>query len=889
MTRSARSCWLAAPVVALAAAGCAGDGSDIGPRLPRLPDASCKAVVLDDAGRGVVGATVAIEGSSLQAVTGRNGRGDLLANPRGRALVRVDGRLAAATAGDRLPELRFAATIVGPDLPAPVHLPILPDAPVSLPAGTQAVTTQVPSPNGSLLQVAAGASVGSPAGAATLELRLGELAPQHLPGDLPLATGGANLFGRGVFVDPPDVEFTPAALLDVADDLSAGASPVALYHLDRQTGEWQTVPVTVIAAGGRLVAAGGVAAGGLYAFGAPVAATTAGGRVLDAAGQAVAGAMVRIDHVHALSDGAGRFSALGVPATAADGGARQCAVEVFAGGDWLPASTAGAFAVSIDPVELGDLTLDTRPAGNVRVQQIVRARADGKRPARIGSLDGDVELSTTSDANGQVLFEDVPSGYFGFQEGRPYAPLRVVYGQASGFLQRGRRRLDSYQFLFERPWVLGSRRTTTYVCGAVGGGPIQGAWVVQGAEAGEGLVGTTLQAGTFFVGRDFRGRATAVNSSERGGRTIVHAITIVAPDADHLEFPMQRVQRAPLGAFDRHGLVRGTVLGADPARAHELRSTRRVTTQEWWDDVVGGVPIRSSLPLDVDPAATHGAYAVGVDAAGGNVCVTEYTTGGAGKRLERTALLEEFEPVEGGAVDVDLPLAFDATLAFVVPDAVPSVDPAVGLAGLEFALALDQGDGRAVDVTRALRGNLTTTATDLRFLLPPLTDGLLGRRWLVALAGSGTNAGTTSSFAALLALATPSTSGFTFPPLPSLVEPAADASVPAGGFTVTFALPPAAQFGTIELVSDDDTGRLLWQVVVPRAATAFAFVALPEGVATPLVAGREYTLTLSAWFGEVSTGSPDPYRDLVAFAQTIAPIEAGLTKVARRSIRVVVD
>lgn len=874
---------------ALLAAGCSGDGSDIGPRLPRLPDASCKAVVLDDAGRGVVGATVALEGTSVRAVTGRNGRGDLLANPRGRVRLRVDGRAAAAVAADRLPELRFAATIVGQDLPAPVHLPVLSAAAVSVPAGTQTVAAQVLAAGGSSLDVAAGTSVGAAAALPAVELRLGELLPQHLPGDLPGVAGGAVLFGRGVFVDPPDVAFTPPASLDVADELAAGAAPVTLYHLDPDTGEWQTVPVTVIAAGGRLTAASGVAAGGLYAFGAPVAATTVGGRVLDAAGDPVPDAMVRVDQVLAVSAGDGRFSASGVPATAADGGARQCAVEVFAGGAWLPAAAGGSFAVSADPVDVGDLTLDTRYAGNVRVQQIVRARADAKRPARIGSLDGGVELSTLSDANGQIVFEDVPAGFVGFQEGRPFVPGRVLYGQAGAFLQRGRRWLDSYQFLFDRGWYAGSRRTTAYVCGAVGGGPIQGAWVLQGADAGAGLLGTTLQAGTFFVARDFRGRATAVNKSERDGRSIVHAMSIVAPNSDHLEFPLQRLLRAPLGAFDRHGLVRGVVVGADPTRSHELRSTRRITRQEWWDDAVAGMPIRSSLPLDVDPATTHAAFAVGVAAAGGNVCATEFTTDAGQKRLQRAAVLEEFEPVEGGVVDADLPLAFDATLAFVVPDAVSSVDPAVGLAGMEFALALDQGEGRVVDVARGLRGNLTATATDLRFLLPPLTDGLLGRRWLVALQGASTSGGVTSSCAALIELASPSTGGFVFQPLPTLSSPAPDATVAASGFEVAFALPPAATFGTIDLDSDDGTGHLLWHVVVPNTATAFAFVALPPDVATPLVPGREYTLTLSAWYGPVSTGSPDPYPDLVAFAQTIAPIEAGLTQIARRSIRVVAE
>jgi hypothetical protein len=83
------------------AAGCAGDGSDIGPKLPRLPDASSKVVVLDDQGRGVVAATVSVSGTSTSAITGPNGRGDLLSYPVGTVTFDVDGRSAAAVAGDR--------------------------------------------------------------------------------------------------------------------------------------------------------------------------------------------------------------------------------------------------------------------------------------------------------------------------------------------------------------------------------------------------------------------------------------------------------------------------------------------------------------------------------------------------------------------------------------------------------------------------------------------------------------------------------------------------------------------------------------------------------------------------------------------------------------------
>ena len=100
---------------------CQGDGSDIGPKLDRLPDASSMVLVLDDTGRGIAGACVEVEGAST--VTGRSGRGDLLANPRGGRLVTVDAAAASATASDRLASLTFRAEMPSADLPFAVYLP----------------------------------------------------------------------------------------------------------------------------------------------------------------------------------------------------------------------------------------------------------------------------------------------------------------------------------------------------------------------------------------------------------------------------------------------------------------------------------------------------------------------------------------------------------------------------------------------------------------------------------------------------------------------------------------------------------------------------------------------------------------------------------------------
>lgn len=880
----------AAPLLLAALAACgAGDGSDIGPRLPRIPDASCRAVVLDDQGRGVVGATVQLAGTGVRATTGRNGRGDFLADPRGPARVIVDGADAAAVAGDSLAALAVALTIVGPDLPFVTFLPDLPaTASATLTVGTQTVPTTVTSTGGSLVTVSAGSSVGSAGGAASVTVRVGELQAQHLPGVLPAAASDTLLFGRGVLVDAGDATFAPAADLDVADDLALGTGSARLFRLDRTSGEWSELAIAATANLGRITAPGAIDAGGLYVLAAAVPATTVTGRVLDAATVPgpVPDVMVIVDQWKAVSDVNGNFAVTGVPAVRADGSARQAALELFAGGAFLPVRRALTVAVGAVPVAAGDLVLDTSFAGNIRVQQIVRGRADVFRTARLSSLLNDVALATTSDANGQVLFEDVPAEYFGFQQGRALNVNALLYGQSIGYLDRGRRWLDANQFLLDRTWYLGGRRSRTYVSDALGGGPLRDAAVVAGVLPNVGFIGLTTEGGTFFVTRDFSARATASRRSVRDGRTILHASSIEVPWGDHLELPLQRVLRTPVGAFDRHGLVAGSLLGADPAQQHALRATRRLTLEEWWDDLVDGVPLVSSLPIDVDPALTHGPFVAGVAAPGGNLAAIQFSGTSDAKTLLAAGIAADVVPVEGARIARDLPLDLPAITPFDVADALVNLPPEVVLADLRFALALEQTNGTVVDVARGIAGNVAPLGAALRFTLPALGGALGSGRWRALIGSTATSGAATLRHDNLVTLPADGAS-FRFQPFPVITAPAGAATVPATGFTVQYSLPPGALHGTIELRSDTATDTLLWQVVMPPQQTQFVFVRLPDPAPTPLVAGRTYTLTVSALFGNgVLGGSLDPYSDLSTFLQSIGEVERGVTQVTRSSIQI---
>lgn len=869
----------------LALAACsAGNGSDIGPRFAPLPNTSSRVAVLDDQGRGVTGARITLAGSAASALTGRNGRGDLLVALRARELVTVRVDDAAAVAGDTLGGYAVSLACSGPDLPQVLFVPDLPaSASATIATGTQTATTTITGVGGASFAIANGSSVGTADAAATVTLRLGELQRQHLPGELPTIGGQALLFSRGVMVAPASATFAPGAVLEVPDELQPIGS-VALYRLDPDSGLWGDTGIAATLSGGRLVASG-VAAGGLYAFATTVDAATVRGRVLAVDASAVPDVLVRVDQRTTTTDSTGRFVVDGVPAVLGDGSGRSASIELFAGGAWLPVRATTSAAMAPGDVDVGNLTLDTLQATNVRVQQIVRGRADGLQPLRLSSQTGDVAICTTSDANGQGIVEDLPVGFFGFQTGRPLDRNELLYGQVVSLLNDGRRWFDGSQFLQRRTWLGPGRRSRAYVCDALGGGPLRGASVVVGRIPLQGLVAATTDGGSVFIDRDADGRATASHRHQRDGRTIVHALSIEDPYGDHLELTLQRVLRTPVGAFDRHGLVAGTLTGVDGTRQHALRTTRRIDLQEWWSELVDGEQAAAALPLDVDPASTHGAFVCGVPSAGGHVAAIEFTVAGGARTLQKVGLLQDLVPTEGERIARDLPLDLPANGAFDVVGALLGLAPEIVVADLRADLALLQATGRVVDVARDL-ALTTAVGSDLRVTLPALTGDVATASWLALVRGSSSSGGVTSSHATLLTL--PDTSGTTrLPAFPTLLSPAPGATVAATGFTVDYTVPAGTRYASIELRSENGGETLLWQVLLPPTTTTFAFVTLPVDVPTPLVAGRTYTLTLSSFAGDgLLATSAQPWLDLSTYPQSVGAAALGIRQVARRSITI---
>lgn len=868
-----------------------GDGSDIGPSRPDLPDGSCKISVFDDSGRGVVGARVAVHGSGLQAITGHNGRGDLRNNVSGSIVFSVDGANAAASHGDDLGRLTVAALVQSRDIPFPVYLPDLQGSNgLGLTVGTQATTSVLDdlASSGARITIPSGSSLGMPGAVADIRLRSGSLQPQHLTAGLPDHPASAWLFGRGIYIDPPEATFFPAVDLEVADDLLLGSLTATLFHLDQLTGTWQVVADGLVSQAGLLQATGLLARGGLYAFGCLVTAGAVTGKIVDASTppRGLPGMQVMVDGRPFSSGSDGVFTAVGIPATVGVGTRRSAQIVVHAGGSWLPATLAASVVMNGGAtVNAGDLVLDTLPASTIYMQMIRRGRADGLRSSAVSSLFGGVALATLADSNGQAVFEDVPSRWFGFQSGYPLDREQIYYAQGVSFIPDGRRWQNATQFIDRRQWWSSPRSQRLLATDSVGGGPLRSVAFVKGRSSGTGLIGITREGGSLLANRDSAGRITGVLESTRGNEVLVHALSIERPSGQVVEFPLEQLRRSPLGAFDRHGVLQGRLTSVDPSREHRIRATRRFELQEWWQEVVAGGPVISRLPVDIDPALTHDEFRTGLAARVGHVVAAETSNSGGVDRLEKLGLITDLRVADGSVSNADIDLAHVASVSFRAPNLLALLDPAIPIADLRMDLALQQPSGLGIDVARGLGGNHAASGDDLVVTLPGLGGALAGHRWWGILSGEATVGGQEVGQGVLLRFQ-PAAVPVSFLPLPAITAPAPGATVDPQGFTVEFSLPSGAVYGLLELRSESPGETLVWQAYVPPSLTTFAYVRLPTQAANPLRSGKTYRLRLSA-FGSrtgILVGAGRPYQKSTSTLQSVGAIERGVDCFSSQSI-----
>jgi hypothetical protein len=871
----------------IAFAACKGDGSNIGPSFAELPAGTCKATVLDDEGRGVSGAVVTVGDGT--GVTGRSGRAELYGDRRGTQLVRIDARNASASDSDRLASLVVSASVAGPDLPDAIYLPDT-GASVVLSVGTGAALPATDlddtANSGAILRLSAGTVVADGANP-TVDLRIGTLDRKHLPGPLPIAPSGAWHVTRGFFVDPPTATFANGATLVVPDELALGGIACALLRLDPETGVWSQVAGLASSAGGVIQLANAVTTGGLYVYAFDASTATVFGRVVDAGGLPVYGAYVRADSVPLITDNDGRFRA-DVAAADAQGNARNVAIEVRGGGFWLP--LAATFPSGVlgggASVDLGELELDTVPSGSVRMQLIRRGRAVSDRRVTLsGGLFPSLASSYT-DSIGQCTLEDVPSGWFGTTVAYPLSDSNLSITEPLAFLGAGFRLISATYYFLDRQFVSGGRNARVEALDPRGGAQIQEAAMVRGSTPNEGYIGITREGGAVFTNRG-EPRLTASITTESGLQQLTSAFSVEGSNGDRVELPLERLQKRPLGAFDRHGIVRGELTGADPLKVQRVLASRPLEFDEWFDARMQGALPYDVMPVRVGGGLGQGRYRAGVALPRGNVAVAEGTVAGGLFTLTAVGALLDAVVAEGTALDLDLPIDRPATTSFVATDALQAFDAGFAASDLRFDLAFQQSGGRIVDVARDVAGNMAVNGDDLTFALPELAGPFAGGSWLVVLSAQATAGTTASSQSLLLRLRATGSEVFPMLALPTITGPLDGATVPATGFTVQFQAPAGADYMEIELRSNGVHTRV-WTAIVPSTATSFAFVDLPTEAATPLVAGETYTLTVGAWradLGSFATGAV-AYAEVPTFWWSIGSGDRGVRAGSSRTVTI---
>lgn len=886
----------ALPILVAALAGASacteGDGSDIGPKLEPLPGPGYKLQVLDDASRGVVGARIVVDRRT--GVTGRNGRADLFVSLAGSQLVTIDAAAASATGPDRLASMAVRAQGVSGGFDGPVWIPDLaPSAGLDLPAGQLAAESILDdaATSGAVLAFAAGTSIGS-----AVRVRTGVLQGHHLPG----AFDAGTLVGRGILVDPQGLTGLaafPGATFSVPDDCNMPENAqVRLLRYAADAGTWELVTTGTVAAG-RATFSDAVRSGGLYVMAAgPFATGSISGRVLNLFDDVVSNAFVRVDSVRAKTDGNGNFRCDSVVAVDGSGSPRQVAVEIVAGNYHLPARLAlTAQPVANTTTELGTLELETVFGGNVRMLAVEQGRSRGLlRLTTSGERMPGASVGF-ADAGGEALLEDVPARVIGTTVGLPVSREEFAETQQQLFVSNGELWRDWNVYFDDLNWYRGGRRTRMQALDALGGGPIRYAYGTRGGTPGGGYVGETQSNGTLSTDRNVVRLTMAVETTSTTG-VVTSAVTFDPANAEHLEFPLERAVVPQLGAFDRNGIVSGVLRQASPAASvrHEVRASRRIEPGEWQEAVMRDRPIPSSMPLKLAPEAPLFAFAAGVGAPVGNLAVAEIASATGSDVLQRVGIQPGFPVVEGAILDRDVTLDLVADQPFDAPGALQGLDPAIPSADLAFDLALLLPNNLGCDVARGIEGNKTANADDLQLSLPPLVGGAAGANWLCALRGSAVVADSTIDQRSLLVFDASRTAPVTpFLPAPVITSPLPGDSVPASGFTVQYQPPAGALWVEIELRSTvTGTSGLLdtcmWRVIAPATSTSHTLVELPSRSVTPLLPGRTYALTVTAFRADrgILPTLTDPYYQLTRYFLSLDLFEAGVTAVSRRTIQI---
>lgn len=849
--------WTFALALLLLPACRQGSGSDIGPILDRAPRDDWRVLVRDDQGRAVSGATVSVEGVTSTAITGRPGRGQIPTRFSGRRAIAVDASTASATDTDLLGNVTLAAETGGTDeLPFVIFVPDLAgSSTLAIDTGVQGAphTLDDSASSGVRLAIDFGATVDAVT-RPRVTIRSGKLSTGHQP-PLPELATGVRVCAGAVVISPPTLTISPAATLSVPNDLAvaSGASADVLF-LDPITGSWTVLGVATPSDGGtRLTASGVVTRGGLYAFATSAAiTTTVSGRYLDLEGKPVSDVLVGLGEQRTRTGSDGAFTLAPVATQWADGSARTLALEAFGGRAVRSQRRVDAVPLVPGVRSVGDLTIDAPRVGTVRLLQVSNGNRDPGRRMRVSSVFGLSYGLGIGDDQGETTFEEQEHGQTATNTGWILDDHNYFLTELTNDLLDRDLVLDMRLFTREQPYWQGRPRgTATYTLDRYGSGLIGGVKVARGQTPREGFVDETRLGRPVSTDYGLFGEITGSIQTTSAGRTVVSASSFVDPDSGRAELPIERAARGPIGAFDRHGRVVGSIRGAT-GPATRIRATRRLCLEDWYDAAWFDRAVLGDVPRKRDPEVAGGnAFDLGVPVPIGNLVAVTGTTNAGVLTAERMGWVGKLAPVEGAVVarDVELTLACDT--AYSLPLALRNASPLFAASEFTFDLGVELSDGTLLDIARGLGGTSTTSSESLGLNLPSLA--LAGaRRWLVALEATKTVSGKTITQKSFVPLAGTTGPSVTQLAVPDITAPAPGAAVSATGFTVSYTVPAGASYVEVEVRSETAGETRTWHAVVHPRYSSYTFRELPTECPQPLVAGRTWTVTVTA--ARIETG-----------------------------------
>jgi len=664
------------------------------------------------------------------------------------------------------------------------------------------------------------------------------------------------------------VTFSPGAQLSMPNDLGLAPNGMAdLFHLDPTTGVWGRVGMGTVDASGTRIATppGTVTVAGLYAFATTIlTTTTVSGSVVDPLGQPIQGVMVRVPGANTVTMSDGSYVLAPIATTDAAGMPRDVVIEAHGGRDRMPVMTTSNVTLSPGTNQVGDLSLAAEWVSIFLVQMINQGEVQPGRRVRVSGNTGLQRAVGVTDASGQVSFvNQSANGYTGLLTTRLLDADSVDLTQAAIFVGAGTHSTSLQVFSqMQGSWTprSGGGPTATYVVDREGTGPVANAAVVQGDVPQQGYVGLTPDSGAISGTYGDVGQATASIATSAGGVAVVSAFTMVDINSARIELPLLRATE-PTGAFDSHGLVCGTLQSAGSG-THQVRATRTISIDDWYDEVFFDLDVEGDVPIKVDPAVTGGlAFRIGVPLPSGNLVGLELTAGSNGPALDRFGFVAGLQPVAGGEIDRDLMLEYVPDTQFRISDALTNLSSTIAPATLTFDLALGLASGEFVDVARGIGGNMSASGTNLDLTLPALSGALAGGTYYVALHGTSITGGKVVSQQTFTPLDGSTSPYVRFLDVPDIDSPAPGATVSATGFTVQFTIPISTLYTLIELRAVGSSDERVWSAVLPASIDSFTFRELPPESPQPITPGLTWELKVTA--ARIETGPlstvPDAY------------------------------